>query len=311
MSNNLKHLTTAKPITEYDLRLLRIFQAVVEHGGFSAAEKALGVTRSTISNHMANLESRMGLTLCLRGRGGFTLTEDGQAVYQGLSVLLESLNDFSLLINSLNKELSGELVILCADQLDKVKQKRLAHVIELVSQQAPNLHIVLENDTIVNIEKQLMQNKAHIGIFPGYQKVEGLIYQSLTEEPMYLCCGQKHALYSKNKDISNKELAQVPTIHPGINIDEEGRKKLEQLNLSAKSYQFDTRKAMILSGQYLGYMPFNYIEDELKTKEIKILQAETLSYQFKLSLVCNKVPREPKKIELLQKAFATAFSTDP
>ena len=147
------------------------------------SRKSTGVTRSTISNHMANLESRMGLTLCLRGRGGFTLTEDGQAVYQGLSVLLESLNDFSLLINSLNKELSGELVILCADQLDKVKQKRLAHVIELVSQQAPNLHIVLENDTIVNIEKQLMQNKAHIGIFPGYQKVEGLIYQSLTEEP--------------------------------------------------------------------------------------------------------------------------------
>jgi len=48
-----------KPTTEYDLRLLRIFTSVVEHGGFAAAELALGITRSTISVHMSNLEARM------------------------------------------------------------------------------------------------------------------------------------------------------------------------------------------------------------------------------------------------------------
>ena len=60
-----------KSITEYDLRLLRIFISVVEHGGFAAAENSLGITRSTISVHMSNLETRMKLKLCLRGRGGF------------------------------------------------------------------------------------------------------------------------------------------------------------------------------------------------------------------------------------------------
>lgn len=42
-----------KAITEYDLRLLRIFRTVVENGGFAAAENELGVTRSTISVHMS------------------------------------------------------------------------------------------------------------------------------------------------------------------------------------------------------------------------------------------------------------------
>lgn len=193
MSNSI----IPKPITEYDLRLLRIFTSVVEHGGFAAAEKALGVTRSTISVHMSNLEARMKLKLCLRGRGGFSLTEDGQSVYRAVITLFDSLNDFSLLVSTLGKELSGELVILCADQLDDKKQQKLAKVIEIVTESSPNLHIVLDGDSIANIEKSLLKDKAHIGIFPGYQQIEGLEYQPLSSEPIYLCCGKKHPFLTK------------------------------------------------------------------------------------------------------------------
>ncbi len=73
-----------RPVAEYDLRLLRVFKAVVENGGFSAAEAELGITRSTISVHMANLETRMQLKLCIRGRQGFSLTEDGRSDYLSL-----------------------------------------------------------------------------------------------------------------------------------------------------------------------------------------------------------------------------------
>ncbi|WP_334313340.1 LysR family transcriptional regulator [Psychrosphaera algicola] len=91
-----------KPLSEYDLRLLRIFVAVVEHNGFAAAANTLGITRSTISIHMSNLETRMKLTLCLRGRGGFSLTEDGQVIYRAVMDLFESFDGFSLLVNSLS-----------------------------------------------------------------------------------------------------------------------------------------------------------------------------------------------------------------
>ena len=152
---------------------------------FSAAELALGITRSTISVHMSNLEARMKLKLCLRGRGGFSLTEDGQAVYRAVIELFDSLNDFSLLVGTLGKELSGELVILCADQLDNNKQKKLAKVIQQLHDSSPNLHIVLDGDSISNIEKQLLKDKAHIGLFPSYQQVEGLTYTALSTEPIF------------------------------------------------------------------------------------------------------------------------------
>lgn len=300
-----------KPITEYDLRLLRIFTSVVEHGGFSAAEKALGITRSTISVHMSNLETRMKLKLCLRGRGGFSLTEDGQLVYRAVISLFDSLNDFSLLVGTLGKELSGELVILCADLLDKNRQEKLAQVIELVSNSAPNLHIVLDGDSISNIEKLLLKDKAHIAIFPGYQQIEGLNYVPLSSEPIFLCCGKKHAFFNKtDTQIEPHDLATTAAIHPGIDIDLDGREQLQQLNLSARAYQFDTRKAMIMSGKYIGFMPQSYIQQELNTGDIRIIQPSTRTYQFRLSLVNKKTPREGTKVELLRTAFNSAFNLE-
>tara|TARA_R110000744_G_scaffold79928_6_gene156892 strand:+ start:2816 stop:3745 length:930 start_codon:yes stop_codon:yes gene_type:complete len=300
-----------KPITEYDLRLLRIFTSVVEHGGFSAAEKALGITRSTISVHMSNLETRMKLKLCLRGRGGFSLTEDGQLVYHAVIALFDSLNDFSLLVGTLGKELSGELVILCADLLDRKRQQKLAQVIESVSNSSPNLHIVLDGDSISNIEKLLLKDKAHIAIFPGYQQIEGLHYVPLSSEPIFLCCGKKHAFYNQvDTQINNNDLATANAIHPGIDIDIDGREQLQQLNLSARAYQFDTRKAMILSGKYIGFMPQSYIQQELNAGDIRIIQPSTRTYKFNLSLVNKKTPRESTKVELLRNAFATAFNLE-
>ncbi|WP_042149413.1 MULTISPECIES: LysR family transcriptional regulator [unclassified Pseudoalteromonas] len=297
-----------KPITEYDLRLLRIFVCVVEHGGFAAAETALGVTRSTISVHMSNLESRMKLKLCLRGRGGFSLTEDGQAVYRAVISLFDSLNDFSLLVGTLGKELSGELVILCADQLDHAKQQKMAQVIQEVHDSSPNLHLVLDGDSISNIEKSLLKDKTHIGIFPDYQQIEGLSYTPLCNEPIYLCCAHSHPFFNKvDTLITDEDLASALAIHPGIDIDMSGKNQLIKLNLAAKAYQFDTRKSMILSGRYIGYMPQSYIQHELNMGLMRIIQPSSLTYQFNLSLVSKKSPREINKVKLLSDVFSRVF----
>jgi DNA-binding transcriptional LysR family regulator len=297
-----------KQVTEYDLRLLRIFKAVVENGGFAAAEGELGITRSTISVHMSNLESRMKLKLCLRGRGGFSLTEDGQAVYYASIELFDSLNDFSLLVNSLGSELSGELVILCADQLDAAKQLKLAKIIQIIHDSCPNLHLVLDGETIYNIEKLLLKDKAHIALFPGYQQTEGLCYQPIYSEPIYLCCSKQHEFFNQvDTFISEEKLASVPAIHPGIDIDGSGREQLKKLNLLAKAYQFDTRKAMILSGRYIGYLPQSNIQQELNNGDMRIIQPSSLTYQFNLSLVYKVHPKEVNKVDLLKEAFAKVF----
>ena len=55
-------------IQDIDLRLLRLFITVVQTGGFTAAANQRNVGRPTISTQMADLETRLGMRLCERGR---------------------------------------------------------------------------------------------------------------------------------------------------------------------------------------------------------------------------------------------------
>lgn len=297
-----------KPITEYDLRLLRIFKVVVENGGFAAAENELGVTRSTISIHISNLETRLKLKLCLRGRAGFSLTEDGQVIYQAVIELFSSLDDFSLLASSLSSDLSGELVILCSDLFNQQLQQKLAQVIRYINDEAPDLHITLDGDSIANIEKSLLNDKAHIGLYPAYREADAFRYQQIYNEAVYLCCHEQHPFYHQvDSQITEAMLAEANSIHPGIDIDADGREQLKKLKLAAKAYQYDTRKSMVMSGQYLAFLPQSYIQKELNTGVFRLIKPDELNYQFTLSLVQKVQPREQRKVALLKRAFERAF----
>jgi DNA-binding MarR family transcriptional regulator len=67
-------------LSDADWRLLRVFLAVVDCGGMTAAELELNISTSTISRHVKDLEARLGLVLCRRGRAGFALTPAGERI---------------------------------------------------------------------------------------------------------------------------------------------------------------------------------------------------------------------------------------
>jgi DNA-binding transcriptional LysR family regulator len=51
-----------------DLNDLHYFAAVVDHGGFSAASRALGIPKSKLSRHIALLEGRLAVRLLQRSK---------------------------------------------------------------------------------------------------------------------------------------------------------------------------------------------------------------------------------------------------
>jgi DNA-binding transcriptional LysR family regulator len=60
------------------LQQLRDFIAVVEHGGFRAAARALGVSQGGLTKSLARLEDEHGVALLARGAKGLELTKDGE-----------------------------------------------------------------------------------------------------------------------------------------------------------------------------------------------------------------------------------------
>ena len=65
----------------HDLNDLFAFAKVVQHGGFSAAARALHVTKSSLSKRVARLEGRCGVRLIERSTRGIRITTVGRAVH--------------------------------------------------------------------------------------------------------------------------------------------------------------------------------------------------------------------------------------
>ena len=64
-----------------NLHLVRLFAAVVEHDGFTAASRAVRVSQPAISRAVRDLEAQLGVSLIERTGRGVKLTAAGEALY--------------------------------------------------------------------------------------------------------------------------------------------------------------------------------------------------------------------------------------
>ena len=71
-----------------DLNDLQFFANVVEHGGYAAAERALGIPKSRLSRRISQLEADLGVRLLQRSTRKFAVTDVGQSVYRHAQSML-------------------------------------------------------------------------------------------------------------------------------------------------------------------------------------------------------------------------------
>ncbi len=74
-----------------DLNDLYLFVQAVDHGGFAAAARALGIQKSKLSRRVGLLEERLGVRLIQRSTRRFSVTEVGREYYRHcLAMLVEA-----------------------------------------------------------------------------------------------------------------------------------------------------------------------------------------------------------------------------
>ncbi len=73
-----------------DLDDFYCFALVVEHGGFSAAERATDIPKSKLSRRVYNLEERLGVRLIQRSSRHFAVTDIGMNIYRHAQVMMNA-----------------------------------------------------------------------------------------------------------------------------------------------------------------------------------------------------------------------------
>lgn len=96
-----------------DLNDLRFFAAVVDHGGFSAAGRALGVPKSRLSKRVALLEERLGVRLLQRTTRRFAVTDVGERFYTHCRAMIEEAQAAQDAVAELSVEARGVVRMSC------------------------------------------------------------------------------------------------------------------------------------------------------------------------------------------------------
>lgn len=296
-----KHRAVLGQISDMDLRLLQVFKSVADCGGMAAAELELNIGTSTVSRHMKDLEARLGLVLCRRGRAGFALTAEGQRVYEETLRLLGAVEAFRSGIDGIHRRMGGRLEIAVFDKTASNPQARIGEAIARFTQQAPDVSLQMHVASINAIERGLIDGRFHVGIIPAHRSSQSLVYADLFGETMLLYCGAQHPLFGK--DHGRLTWEAVRAYHfAGLGYHSPNMELSHGARLPRKATGFDQESiaTLILSGRYLGFLPDHYAEGFERRGQMQAVLPALFRY---LCQFVSVLPRAPQASRAAQ-AFA-------
>lgn len=283
-------------LSDVDVRLLRVYRAVVESGGVSAAELELNIGRSAISRHLKDLETRLNVVLCRRGRGGFSLTDEGRHVYEAALRLLAALDTFRSEVNEVHQQMTGNLSVAMFDKTATNPASQIAKAIHYFDELAPEVTLDVYVAAINTIEKGVMDGQFNIGILPAHRNSTSLNYVSLFDEHMYLYVGKNHPLYTKDDSlIDDKVLRQHKYVGLGYhspNMDVSNQNGIER---HASCYDQEAVATLIMSGKYLGYLPDHYARSFHSQGLVRPVNTHKFTYECNFVAISRRSPK-PSRI---------------
>ena len=151
-------------LSDIDLRLLRVFQAVATAGGFAKAQGALGISQPAISAQIAKLEDRLNLRLCDRGPKGFALTPAGDAVLEEVTQLLNQIDAAAARLNAIASYDDLQVRIGLVDSMVSDPLNPLVPVMRDMRTEMPKLRINIGIFDFLACLEELRANRLDIAI---------------------------------------------------------------------------------------------------------------------------------------------------
>ena len=158
-----------------------VFVAVVENGGFSAAARTLGISKSAVSKRINQLEAHLGVRLLHRTTRKLSLTEAGERYFEHAAQALTAAGQAEDAVTELQGEPQGNLKISSPMSFGRL---HVAPLIPKLLQRHPKLQIDLVMD---DRKVDLVAGGFDVAIRAGNLPASTLIARKLAPLCQVLC----------------------------------------------------------------------------------------------------------------------------
>ena len=171
---------------------LRVFIAVIDHGGFAHAARALHRTQSVISYTIANLEEQLNIALLDRSKRKVTLTEAGKALLADARAVSAKVDGMRARAKALGSGLEAQ-VCLVVDVM--FPMCHLAKLLESFQREYPTVALRLHTEALGGVAQMVLDGRCQLGIsgMPVHlpDNIERHLAGHVTMMPV---CAPSHAL---------------------------------------------------------------------------------------------------------------------
>lgn len=232
-----------------DLRQLGALVAIAEHGGFSAAARALHTVQSNVSTHVARLERELGVVLVDRTTG--RLTDEGEAVVGRARRVQAELDALVADVASVNHEVSGSARI---GIIGTTARWLTARLLGAMSETYPRVHVVVVDATTTSLLPQLDASRLDLAVVALPVHDPDLETETLFEEALVVVAPPSHPLYGLER-VSLHELAEHELLlgPPGTAFRDDLNRQAEALGLTLRSKAEVDGMRLIASLAFEGY----------------------------------------------------------
>ncbi|MEU0688402.1 LysR family transcriptional regulator [Streptomyces uncialis] len=190
---------------DIDTRLLRNFAVVAEEGNLTRAAARLFMAQPSLTKQIKALESRLGVELFTRGRGGMTLTRAGAELARGVPDLLGSWDALAAGAAGAGRVLRVGFVASAANEYTRP-------IIAAFNRLRPNWRVELRQTEWSDPTAGLAAGEVDVALlrlpFPGQ---EAMRCEVLLTEPRWIALPTGHPLASRGT-IAFHELLDEPFV---------------------------------------------------------------------------------------------------
>ena len=168
-------------------RQIAIFAKTADHGSFRTAARALGLSPSVVSHHIARLEQQLGTALMYRSTRKLSLTRDGERLLQAAHAMIEAAEAGLLAVSDQAGAPSGELRVTAPAVL---AHSQLTDRIAGFSNAHPKVHLQID---FSDARQELIGGGYDVAIRMGWLSDSALIAKKLYDAPRCVVASNTYA----------------------------------------------------------------------------------------------------------------------
>lgn len=263
---------------------VRVFAAVAEHRGVTAAARALGLSQPAVTAAIHKLETELETTLLVRTSRGVTLTATGQAMLEHARRFERAAIEARREIGGLEDEPRGRFTIGCHESLGAYF---LPPLFARFFTQHPAIDLVLSNANSREVERAVIERRIDFGVVVNPERhPESVVTQLFVDRVAIVA----HKALLRGDEGAHALIAEHALVHvPALRQTQFILGALDQAGVTPKRIvpcvSLELVKSLVLDRVGLGILPLRVARYHTPKDTVRVVSRELAGFDDRIALV--------------------------